>query len=421
MPSRFRPRIEILEDRRLLATITDLGTLGGTDAQATAINSLGQATGTSPTAAGDLHPFLYSSGQMTDLGALASYDSFGLGLNNAGQVVGYGLTTELKYHAFLAADGTVTDLGTFGGTNSAAHGINDNGQVVGFAATDRQFAHAFLYADGVLNDLGTLGGDSSAAFGINSAGQVAGWSDTAGPYPQAIHAFLYSDGQMTDLGTLPGGTDSYATAINDNGDVAGSAAFDAPLARHAFLYSGGQMTDLGTLPDYSYGSFATALNNLGQVVGYAITENFASQHAFFHKDGQMIDLNQFVPPGQGWELTSATGINDQGQIVGSGIHDGSFRAYLLDLNGSASLPRHADASVATALPSTRVPAIPEAPVSARETPILRVQFALSPAPQSAAAGETTAHALPVGRSSPLNPTAPDESPDADLPIRLIRL
>ena len=51
-----------------------------------------------------------------------------------------------------------------------------------------------------VQDLGTLGGSSSWASAINDSGQVIGSSYLAGD--QNRHAFLYKDGKMTDLGTL---------------------------------------------------------------------------------------------------------------------------------------------------------------------------------------------------------------------------
>jgi hypothetical protein len=42
------------------------------------------------------------------------------------------------------------------------------------------------------------------------------------------------------------------------------------------------------------------------------------------------DLNSLLPDDSGWALTSASGINDEGQIVGVGLHDGRWRGFLLD-------------------------------------------------------------------------------------------
>ena len=49
---------------------------------------------------------------------------------------------------------------------------------------------------------------------------------------------------MTDLGTL-GGTYSYATAINEQGQVVGISLIGSEM--HAFIWHNGRMTDLGTL------------------------------------------------------------------------------------------------------------------------------------------------------------------------------
>jgi probable HAF family extracellular repeat protein len=84
------------------------------------------------------------------------------------------------------------------------------------------------------------------------------------------------------------------------------------------------MTDLGTLPGGNYSS-ATGINNRGQVVGVANDAN-GLDHAFLFEDGVMTDLGTL--PG-GSEFSQATGINDRGQVVGySFTASGSDRAAL---------------------------------------------------------------------------------------------
>ena len=61
----------------------------------------------------------------------AARDSWAVAINDRGQVVGSSDTAAGDLHAFLYSDGAMTDLGTLGGTNSWASGINDRGQVVG--------------------------------------------------------------------------------------------------------------------------------------------------------------------------------------------------------------------------------------------------------------------------------------------------
>src|SRR5581483_9091237 len=65
--------------------ITDLGTLGGTTAEANAINNSGQITGSASTAS-DLHAFLWQSGNFTDINLP---ESNGLAISSNGFVAGY--------------------------------------------------------------------------------------------------------------------------------------------------------------------------------------------------------------------------------------------------------------------------------------------------------------------------------------------
>jgi probable HAF family extracellular repeat protein len=287
-------------------TMTDLGTLGGSNTWATGINNVGQIVGQS----GE-HAFLYSGGVMQDLGTLGGSWSLATSINDAGQVVGASDTVGyVDRHAFLYSGGAMTDLGTLGGSVSHAAGINNEGQVVGQARTTIATDHAFVCSGGVMQDLGTLGGAHSGAFGINNAGQVVGVAWLASG---AKHAFLYSGGVMTDLGTL--GWDSYALGINNVGQVVGySYTTVESTPQHAFLYSGGAMQDLGTLGG-SYGA-AYGINSAGQIVGESHIAGNAAQHAFLYSGGVMTDLNSLIPANSGLTLAGARSINDRGQIAG---------------------------------------------------------------------------------------------------------
>ncbi|MGA2435930.1 MAG: hypothetical protein ABSG25_11650 [Bryobacteraceae bacterium] len=170
--------------------------------------------------------------------------------------------------------------------------------------------------------LGVLPGDSySYATGINNSGQVTGSSCNSTNH---CEAFLYSPGTgMTGLGFLPGyNTTSYATGINDSGQVVGySVTSTGWNGEQAFLYSSGTgMTGLGFLPGGSF-SYAYGINNSGQVVGSG--DSSVGVRAFVDSGGTgmtRLDLD-FL---NGDYLLFAYGINDSGQVVG----DGRFGGFL---------------------------------------------------------------------------------------------
>ena len=146
------------------------------------------------------------------------------------------------------------------------------------------FYHAFVYtpskpgSSAVMTDLGLLpgGGIYSYATAINNSGQIVGYAQTASGMH---HAFCYTGGKMTDLGTLPGGIQSVAYGINDIGQIVG-VSYDASLMGHAFLYSKGKMTDRH-LPGGNE-SVAYSINNKGQIVGWSkITTWDNGHHAFY--------------------------------------------------------------------------------------------------------------------------------------------
>ena len=88
------------------------------------------------------------------------------------------------------------------------------------------------------------------------------------------------------------------------------------------------MTDLGTFGGVT--SSANGINNNGQIVGsYGFSSGIV--HAFMYESGSMVDLNSLLPANSGWVLTDALRINDAGQIIGLGTLNGVDSVFELTL------------------------------------------------------------------------------------------
>ncbi len=310
-------------------TITDLGTLGGTSADASGLNNKGQVVGAAATADGQHHAYVWQGGLMQDLGTFGGQSSSAMDINDDGYVVGQASIPNGINHAFLWHNGTMTDLGVLGGPTwgpeygfSWAKAINNKGQIVGSSSTNSVdgASHAFLYQDGMMQDLGTLGGNVSSADDINESGQVVGYAMVAGG---ANHAFLWENGTMRDLGTL-GGSESYAFGINDRGQVTGYSE-TASGGWNAFLWENGTMQNLEA-PSGHHSSWAYDINIDGQIVGDAY-DDYESVAALW-ENGTTSKLNDLLPDDSQW-MALANAINDKGQVVGNGYRNGEQRALLL--------------------------------------------------------------------------------------------
>ncbi len=348
-------------------TVTDLGVLPGyVSVTAVAVNSRGDvACSANNTGSGTGRACVYQGGRLVTLGVPPGFtDDMASSMNSWGEVVGTACASghSNTSHAFLYSRGKMQDLGTLPGLpETYVTGLNNRGQVVGGALAARGKTgkrppdHAFLFSSGHMMPLPPPPGCTEVvAIGINDAGQVV-----VNPYGGRLsQPFLYDaqTGRWTTLAPPAGAQQGGASALNGQGQAAGWAGpfggtFNTEPSTHAVLWSGGAATDLGTLPGAT-DSGAFALNGRGEVVGFAEYEPSAAgeaigmrlresnplrrlfrtnstRRAFMWRAGRMADLNDLIPRASGWTLAEAHGINDRGQIVGDGEHDGQQRAFLL--------------------------------------------------------------------------------------------
>jgi probable HAF family extracellular repeat protein len=247
-------------------TATDLGPGSASD-----VNASGQVVGTS-----GIQAVLWEDGVERDLGTLpAPYNghSSAVSINSTGEVAGNSYDAlSSNSHAFVWRSGEMTDLGTLGGPSTHAAAINNRGEVVGMSNTATiahyhhgipvYVVHAFLWKDGQMTDLGTPGGQTSYATDINQLGQVAAFVDTASGPPQAG---IWDQGRWTVLGGLAAGDQTEPVAINDVGQVLGTD--DAMLL--PLLWTGEQPTNLATTTCPGLRWMVMDLNDSGSILGAA--------------------------------------------------------------------------------------------------------------------------------------------------------
>ena len=296
--------------------LIDLGTFGGPqsyvnqpDNYAPVLNGRGEVAGWADTAAADpfpdfcfdvdcfvAHAFATSNGVAVDLGVLNGGSSSQANWISAnGLIAGISQNGEIdrlfvgfpEFRAVLWQDGKIRDLGTLpgGGYESFANAVNSSGQVVGLATNTvlddfslfgTTQARAFVWENGEMRDLGTLGGSDSIANLINERGQIVGESYlSATPsaycsqlgYPLATGAFIWERGGMKNLGSF-GGTCTFASDINDRGEVVGISTLPGDEIQHAFIWRNGSLQELRNTLGGDNAS-AIQINEAGDATGFA--------------------------------------------------------------------------------------------------------------------------------------------------------
>jgi probable HAF family extracellular repeat protein len=206
--------------------------------------------------------------------------------------------------------------------NVVATGINRYGDVVG-SSDDKPFV--YYHRNGTVVQLEGVTGDLSAA-GINDHEQIAGEQvDADGIFPL----------EWTPNGgvvVLPTSTLGMATAIGNNGDIAGN--IDNGHADNLAVRWVGpthQEEFIGVLWEYPYPpgygtSASSAINNLGHVTGVSdagegTDPNTAVSfgvHAFLYTGpGENRDLGALALSGDGSDDSEGYGINDVDEVVGA--------------------------------------------------------------------------------------------------------
>jgi probable HAF family extracellular repeat protein len=218
---------------------------------------------------------------------------------------------------------TSIELHSLAGTpgNVVATGINRYGDVVG-SSDGKPFV--YYHRNGTVVQLGGLAGNLSAS-GINDHEQAVGEQiNVTGIFPL----------EWTPNGgvvVLPTGTLGMATAIGNNGDIAGNIdnGHEDNLAIR-WVGPTHQEEIIGVLWEYPYPpgygtSTAIAINNLGHVTGVSdagegTDPNTAVSygiHAFLYNGTGNQDLGALALSGDGSDDSEGAGINDLDEVVGT--------------------------------------------------------------------------------------------------------
>jgi probable HAF family extracellular repeat protein len=256
-------------------------------------------------------------------------------INNRGQAVG--LSASQTFNATLwTAPGHAVNVSPPRGSYSEALDINNNGVVL--VTSGGIGGGNFVWAQGQgFRKLPNPASASFTALALNDGLQVAGTLMKSAMEQQSV--IWSQSGGFRNIGTLPGGSASEPKDINNLGQVAGNSnrdkggLYSLAAAPHAYLWSPGSgMRDLGAPRGFTNSS-ATAINDRGEVVGYSTS--YSAIVAWIWTSANGFRLVGSTSPTLHDE--KALGISNAGQVVGESFSNGASHAFIWTASGGTRL------------------------------------------------------------------------------------
>ncbi|HTT99152.1 MAG TPA: hypothetical protein VMF58_13970 [Rhizomicrobium sp.] len=296
------------------------GTAANTGTQIAAINAKNVVTGAYVTNDLAVHGFVGNVGgpytiiDAPGAGTGARQGTSAVAINNKGTIAGTEVS-DAGYFGFIRdAQGNFTTFDAGGTKQTIVWAINSKGAITGWAG-QQSFVRS---KNGKIKLFQAANAKATYAAGINTAGVIAGYyKDSSGLY----HAFLRAhDGSITTI-DVDGYYNTQATAIDDNGDIVGSATMGGTVS--AML-----RTSNGTIsifiPSGCRAAYAESINASGAITGTCYDDNYI-RHGFVRQpDGSM---SIFDAPGAG-------STSPQGTFPSVIAADGKIVGYYVDANNA---------------------------------------------------------------------------------------
>ena len=210
--------------------------------------------------------------------------------------------------ALPAAAATYQEISAPNFDQTWASGINNLGQVVGYyEIPNTNIIEGFLLSGGVYTSIIFNGEPNTFATAINDSGLIAGFvqtQDIGTPY----FGFTYQNGFKSMI-KFPTAKSTQAFGINSAGQVVG-AYVDLKNVSHGFLFSAGTYKSIDIANAKS--TIAVGINKAGDISGPYVDQS-SQEHGFLlHKNGTLTVINYHGATNG----TVVGGINDHDQLAG---------------------------------------------------------------------------------------------------------